>query len=144
MNALRAFITTLIIVVVLGIVFLLYSSGLLKKKAADVAGEVKQQVTHAAAEKLDPVIEDAIAAGLQEAGVPIGQVGTIMEHVSDEDKEAVTEIVVNHMDAVKDVSDFVQSGDTEALQDYLEDHLSDSEKETLQDLIDKYGSYVNQ
>ena len=120
----------MISIIVLGIAILLfinYALPLLKKEA-----------THVAAKKTVDIITDnpeKIAGDNQ-------QIKKVIESMTDEDKEKVTEIIENHMDAetTTEIIQYVKEGDREALMEYAQENLT---AEEITDLIEMYGKYSN-
>ena len=114
--------------VVLGVVILLfinYALPLLKKEAAHVAAEKTVDIITKNPEK--------IAGDNQE-------VKKVLESMSDEDKEVVTEIIENHMDAetATEIMGYVNDGDKAALMEYATENLS---AEEIMELMEMYGKY---
>ncbi len=98
---------------------------------------VKKNLKKAAAEKtMDVIIDnsDKIAAENPE-------VAKILDKLSDEDKEKVTQIIENHMDAesVKEVMGYVSEGDKESLIKYAAENLTPEE---MLELANIYGKYA--
>ena len=60
--------------------------------------------------------------------------------MSDEDKEVVTGIIENHMDAktVTEIMGYVNDGDKAALMEYVNENLSTDE---VMELMEMYGKY---
>ena len=99
---------------------------------------LKDSVKHAAAEKtVDMITENA-----DKIAGDNPQVAEVLENMSDEDKEVVTEIIENHMDAdsVAEVTGYVTDGDKEALMKYAVENLSPEE---IAQLAELYGKYSN-
>ena len=60
--------------------------------------------------------------------------------MSDEDKEVVTEIIENHIDAetATEIMEYVNNGDKAALMEYAGENLSADE---MMELMEMYGKY---
>lgn len=64
----------------------------------------------------------------------------IYDSMDDADKEAVTDIVTDHMSAenIKNVEQYVASGDTAGLKAYVKETLSSEETQVIEDMYEKY------
>ncbi|WP_029230966.1 hypothetical protein [Butyrivibrio sp. VCB2006] len=115
--------------VILGVVLLLFINYALPM--------LKQSVKKAAAEKTVDVITENAAKVAGENSL----VTKVLENMSEEDKEVVTEIVENHMDkeSVSEVMDYVNEGDKEGLMKYAAENLTPEEMAKLAELYMKYG-----
>lgn len=118
----------MISIIIVGIVILLFINfalPMLKKKVADVAAEKTVEII---SENIDKIAGENPEAS------------KIIESLSEEDKETVTKIISNHMDAgtVTEVMEYVKDGDKDALIDYAQENLSPSEMSDLLDIIGKY------
>ena len=115
--------------VILGVVVLLFINYALPM--------LKGSVKKAAAEKtVDILTENAVKVAGEDS-----QVAQILENMSEEDKEVVTEIVENHMDAesVTEVMGYVSEGDKDGLMRYAAENLTPEEIAKLAELYGKYG-----
>ena len=118
--------------VILGVVLLLFINFALPL--------LKKEVSHMAAEKTVDIITqnaDKIAGDNQE-------VKKVIESMSDEDKEVVTEIIENHMDAktATEVMGYVNDGDKEALMKYAAENLTAEETLELINIAGKYADFT--
>ncbi|MBQ6414965.1 MAG: hypothetical protein IJI01_07815 [Butyrivibrio sp.] len=116
--------------VILGVVVLLFINYALPM--------LKSSFKKAAAEKTVEVLtENAVKVAGEDS-----QVTQILENLSEEDKEVVTEIVENHMDAesVSEVMGYVSDGDKDGLMKYAAENLSPEELAQLAELYGKYGN----
>ena len=116
--------------VILGVVVLLFINYALPM--------LKTSFKKSAAEKTVEVLtENAVKVAGEDS-----QVTQILENLSDEDKEVVTEIVENHMDAesVTEVMGYVSDGDKDGLMKYAAENLSPEELAQLAELYGKYGN----
>ena len=119
----------MITIIVLGIVFLLfynYGYPMLKKT-----------IKRAAAQKT----MDVITENVEKIAGNNPQVAEVLESLTEEDKEAVAEIIENHLDAesVGEVMGYVSEGDEEALIKYASENLT---QEEISDLLELYGKYA--
>ncbi len=119
----------MISLIILGVVILLFvkfALPMLKSSAKKVAAE----------KTVDVLIENAdkISGGNE-------QVTQVLESMTEEDKEIVSEIIENHMDAesVSEVMEYVNDGDKEGLMKYATENLTPEEIEKLAELYGKYG-----
>ena len=115
--------------VILGVVVLLFINYALPM--------LKSSVKKAAAEKTVEVLTENAAKVAGEDS----KVTQVLENMSEEDKEVVTEIVENHMDAesVTEVMGYVNDGDKDGLMRYAAENLSPEELAQLAELYGKYG-----
>lgn len=99
---------------------------------------LKSSVKHAAAEKTVDMITD----NADKIAGENSEVAQVLENMSDEDKEVVTQIVENHMDPeeVAEVTGYINDGDKDALMKYAVENLSPEE---LAQLAELYGKYSN-
>lgn len=116
----RNFLIVLLILVCLGIAFKFLVYDKLMDKATD---EVTESV-------------------LTSNGATSEEVQNVLDSMSAKDKATVQKIIKNHASAsaIKEVSSDLSSNDTAALKEYAEKNLTDSEKEQLYALYDKYNS----
>ena len=117
---------SLVILGVVALLFINYALPMLK-------GSVKK----AAAEKtVDILTENAVKVAGEDS-----EVAQILENMSEEDKEVVTEIVENHMDAesVTEVMGYVSEGDKDGLMRYAAENLTPEEIAKLAEMYGKYG-----
>ena len=65
----------------------------------------------------------------------------MLESISEEDKEKVSEILAEHMDAetVSEVAGYVNNNDQQGLLEYATENLSPEEMEQFKDLYEKYS-----
>ena len=119
----------MITIIILGIVFLLFYNFVLPK--------VKKGVSHFAAEKTVEVITQ----NAEKVAESNPEVAKILESMTEEDKDTVTEIIENHMDAgtAAEIAGYVQDGNKEALMDYATENLSPEEMAELMKLYLKYA-----
>lgn len=99
----------------------------IKEKAASVIGN---QVVEKAAESL---------------GIPSDQAQQILNSMSDEDRQTVTNIVSNHMDAqtVSQAQQYVKDRDLSGAKQFAENELSQSEQDELKEIARKYADQIN-
>lgn len=135
----RRFILTFILVLLLVLIFgaiLLWQAGPLKHRAAEaVTGVVLDSAADTAAQQIGQAAGGAVSSDAAKQ-----QIQQALDAMSDEDREALTGIIENHMDGseITDITRYIMSGDTESAAEYAEEHLSPEETQELQDLLNKY------
>lgn len=99
----------------------------IKEKAASVIGN---QVVEKAAESL---------------GIPSEQAQQILNSMSDEDRQTVTDIVSNHMDAqtISEAQQYVKDRDLSGAKQFAESELSQTEQDELKEIARKYADQIN-
>ncbi len=124
-----AFGRLMISIIILGIVILIFINYGLPL--------LKQEVSHVAAKKTVDVITEHADKIAQDNP----EVAQVLESLSEEDKETVTEIISEHMDTetVTEVMEYVEEGNKEALVEYATENLSPEE---IEELIKIYGKYA--
>lgn len=117
----------MISIIAVGIVILLlinYAFPYIKSKTKQVAAD----------KAVDVIIDNAdkVSGGNE-------QVQEILENLSDEDKEKVSEILENHMDqeTISEVMEYVKEGDQESLLKYAAENLTLEEMTELMEIYDK-------
>lgn len=70
----------------------------------------------------------------------------IYNSMDDADKQVVTDIITDHMtpENIKNVEQYVTSGDTAGLEQYAKDNLSTEETQTIQNMYEKYKDQLNE
>lgn len=98
-----------------------------KKIVNEVVDEVAEQI----------VIEQAVKQGISEE-----EAKEAIEAIDESDKEIVTDIIAEHLDAdaVGQGIQYASDGDSEALEQMLQSELSPEEREQLMDIYYKYIS----
>ncbi len=124
-----AFGKVMISIIIIGIVILLFINFVLPV--------VKKKVANVAAQKTVEILSDNI----EKISGENPEVAKMIESLSEEDKETVTRIISDHMDAgtVTEVMEYVKDGDKDALIDYAQENLSPSE---VSELLNIYGKYA--
>ena len=119
--------------VILGVVLLLFINYALPL--------LKKEITHIAAEKT----VDMITSNPEKIVGDNKEVKKVLESMSDEDKEVVTEIIENHMDAetATEIMGYVNNGDKAALMEYAGENLSADEMMELMEMYGKYSDTLN-
>ncbi len=119
----------MISIIIIGIVFLIFINY--------VYPVVKKKVSEVAAQKTVEIITDNV----DKIAGDNPEVSQFIESISEEDKEKVTQIISEHMDAetVTEVMGYVKDGDKNALIDYAQENLSPSE---IAELMQIYGKYA--
>ncbi|SFC34876.1 hypothetical protein [Butyrivibrio sp. YAB3001] len=117
---------TLIIAGVVILMFINYALPVIKNSAKKVAAEKTV---------------DMITKNAEKIAVENPQVAEVLESLTEEDKQVVSEIIENHMDSetVGEVMGYVTNGDKESLVKYAADNLTAEEISELMKLYGKYG-----
>ena len=135
MKAAKAFGITLFVVLLIGVIFLISKDSIMK----DVKTTEEQTTTKTST--ANPITKAIVSEALDTyAENSDGKAKEIYESMSEEDKDAVTEIIANNvsLDSVSEVQSYVNSGDASGLMDYAEENLSEEELEELKDIMSKY------
>ncbi|MBR4668873.1 MAG: hypothetical protein IKO76_08970 [Butyrivibrio sp.] len=119
----------MITIIILGVITLLFINVILPR--------MKNKIKEVTAEKT----VDIITQNAEKIAGENPEVAQFLESISEEDKETVTEIISEHMDAetVTEVMEYVKDGNKEELIKYAQDNLSESE---ISDLMEIYGKYA--
>lgn len=135
MKAVKAFLITFTVVLLIGLVFLIGKDSIMK----DV--QTTQDETTSETKAANPITKAIVSEAIDTyAEQSTGKTKEIYESMSEEDKDAVTEIIANNvsLDSVSEVKSYVSSGDTDGLMEYAQDNLSEEELEELKDIMSKY------
>ncbi len=138
MKAAKAFGITLLVVLAIGVIFIL-GTGKLGKNTEETASATEASTTHkkSANPVTKAVVSEVIDTYVEQSD---GQVKEIYEQMSEDDKDAVTEIIASNVtiDSVSEVQSYISSGDKDGLMEYAKDNLSEEEIEELADIMSKY------
>ena len=120
------FIFTLMVVCLVLMMFIKVALPKLVKKAKKAAADKAVEIMYDNVEKIagkNPKVKEAL------------------ESMSEEDKEKVSEIVAEHMDAetMTDVMEYVNKNDQAGLVEYAAKNFSPEEMNEFKDLYEKYG-----
>ncbi len=125
-GALIRFILTLAVLSIVVFIFICYAFPIIKNSAKKAAAE----------KTVDVITEniDAIAGDNE-------QIKEVVDKMSEEDKETVTEIVTEHMDTetMTEVMDYVNKKDKDGLVRYATENLSEEEISELLEIYSKYS-----
>ncbi|WP_026495622.1 hypothetical protein [Butyrivibrio sp. WCD3002] len=154
MKVVKAFVATLAVVLAIGGIYL-YRADIARKASELISGE--ESIEAEEAEKANPlaelgndikkkavkeiteaVVEQAIK---QYGGDSAEDVQKIMDNVSEEDKDKVTEILIDNMslDAISDVQSYVDDKNVEGLMEYAQDKLTAEDYSELTGIFEKYS-----
>ena len=139
MKAAKAFGITLFVVLLIGVIFLVGRKSIMKDVEA-----TQEQATTATTTKTstaNPITKAIVSEALDTyAEKSTGKTKEIYESMSEEDKDAVTEIIANNVsiDSVSEVQSYVNSGDANGLMEYAKDNLSEEEVKELTEIMSKY------
>ena len=135
MKAAKAFGITLITVLLIGIIFFIAKDSIMK----DVTNSESQ--TTSETKSANPITKAIVSEAIDSyAEKSDSKTKEIYDSMSEEDKDAVAEIIANNVtiESVSEVQDYVNSGDASGLMDYAEENLSEEELKELQDIMSKY------
>ena len=145
MKPIKTFITTLVIVLILGIGFLFVRSRLMDPSSKEVETESEAQNTQAEnntsnpiLDAISPMIEGVVIEQMENYGISEEQAKEFIGSIEEEDKQAITGIASNHITNITQVAGYLANQDTEGLSDYLDENLTEEEKEKIENIISKY------
>jgi hypothetical protein len=123
-GALVRLIFTLIVLCVAAMIFIRLLAPTVKHEAKKIAAEKTVDVI---TEKIDTIAADN------------PEVKEIVNNLSEEDKQVVTDIITEHMDTetMSEVMEYVGNKDKEGLMKYAKENLSEEELEQLIDIFGK-------
>ena len=136
MKAAKAFGITLFVVLLIGVIFLVGRNSIMKDVKA-----TQEQATTTKTSTANPITKAIVSEALDNyAENSTGKTKEIYESMSEEDKDAVTEIIANNVsiDSVSEVQSYVNSGDANGLMEYAKDNLSEEEVKELTEIMSKY------
>ena len=136
MKAAKAFGITLFVVLLIGVIFLVGRNSIMKDVKA-----TQEQATTTKTSTANPITKAIVSEALDTyAEKSTGKTKEIYESMSEEDKDAVTEIIANNVtiESVSEVQSYVNSGDANGLMEYAKDNLSEEEVKELTEIMSKY------
>ncbi|WP_024867215.1 hypothetical protein [Butyrivibrio sp. FCS014] len=140
MKALKSFMITLIIVLVIGCIFIVARGSIMKSISKDVESAASRE--ESSSSKANPVTKAIVSKTLDTyiENTSNDKVKEIAESMTEEDKDTVTEIIANNVNVedIPEVQSYISSGDTQGMLEYAQDNLSDEEVEQLKDIMSKY------
>ena len=135
MKAAKAFGITLFVVLLIGVIFLISKDSIMK----DV--KTTEEQTNTKTGTANPITKAIVSEALDTyAKKSTGKTKEIYESMSEEDKDAVTEIIANNVtiESVSEVQSYVNSGDANGLMEYAKENLSEEEVKELTEIMSKY------
>ncbi len=116
----------IILIVLIAAIALLAGYSRLKKAAVKTAAEV--------------IVRNQLA----DYGITDSQIDAVLNQIDEADQETITSIVSEHVNAssIQTVQNYVSSKDLKGLAEYAESELSDSEKQELISLAEKYRNQI--
>ena len=157
MKQLIAFLSTFIIIMMVGIIFLLGSGkSSLKNKVINAVGSFVSEAGLSDKEgsvfdsklskdskesKANPitkaVVEKAMDAYIETAD---SDTKAIFNSMSEEDKDIVTDIIAENvsLDSISEVQSYVAKGDKDAVAKYAQENLSEEDQKILIEIMSKY------
>ena len=139
MKALKSFMITLAIVLIIGCIFIVARASIIKDVKSDVAATNTTSST-----KANPVTKAIVSQALDSYidSSSNEKVKEIANSMSEEDKDTVTEIIANNVtiDSIPEVQSYISNGDTQGMMEYAKENLSDEEVDQLKEIMSKYVS----
>ena len=92
----------------------------------------------------DQVIETIVTDQARKMGASDAEVQQVLNQITEDDKQVVEEIVLNHFDSdtIDKGTEYVLSGDVEGLKQYASQTLSPEETQELMNLYEKYKDSI--
>lgn len=127
-TGLKIFLVLVLVLAAGGLIFRNQIKDTVKQKAA---GVVMEQVVQQAGDLNLP------------GDIPVAE---IYEKLDEEDKEALNEIIADHVteETIQDVKEYVEDGDMQGLEQYVEETLTGEDNAKLQELYEKYKDQLPQ
>ncbi len=161
MKVVKIFVATLVLVLGIGGIFLYRKdivnkvesfSGVEKESNEDntvadadskqdsISDQIKKKVVKEITEK---VVEEAVKSYGGDSAEKIQQV---MDSVSEEDKEKVTEILTDNLslDSIGDVKSYISNSDVDGLKEYAEEKLTEEQYSELTGIFEKYSDEIKE
>ena len=128
-TGLKIFLGLVVICIVGGIVFWPQIKGAASKKASEVV--------------VEKILDNKLSSDKPVYGKFTAK--DIYNKMDAADKQKVTDIITNHMTPqnVKNVEQYVASGDKAGLEKYAKDNLSTEETQTIQNMYEKYKNQLS-
>ena len=136
MKAFKSFLITLAIILVIGIIFIFSRKSIMADVESTAAATEQNKSSHPIKKA---AVEKAMDAYIDNSD---GTAKEIVESMSEEDKDTVTEIIANNVSlgTIPDVTNYISNGDADALLDYAQENFSDEEIAELTEIMKKYVS----
>ena len=140
MKAVKTFAITLAIIIALGGAFLVGKS-LMNNEASTSVASTKVSTTAKTKKKANPIkkaiVSEALETYVNKQG---GTTKEIMDSMSEEDKDTVTEIIAQNFttSTISDLDRYMSDNDTEGLMKYAQDNLTEEELAELEEIMKKY------
>lgn len=127
-TGLKIFLVLVLVLAAGGLIFRNQIKDTVKQKAA---GVVMEQVVQQAGDLNLP------------GDIPVAE---IYEKLDEEDKETLNEIIADHVteETIQDVKEYVEDGDMQGLEQYVEENLTGEDNAKLQELYEKYKDQLPQ
>ncbi|MCR5155951.1 MAG: hypothetical protein K6C96_04660 [Butyrivibrio sp.] len=140
MKALKSFMITLIIVLVIGCIFIVARGSIMKSISKDADSATTGET--AKTSKANPVTKAIVSKTLDTyiENTDNEKVKEIAESMTDEDMDTVTEIIANNVNVedIPEVQSYISNGDTQGMLDYANENLSEEEAQQLKEIMSKY------
>lgn len=140
MKALKSFLITLAIIIIIGGIFLFAQKSI--SKDVETTVETTQAQKESKKSTANPVkkaiVNEAMNQYIEKSD---GKAKEIMESMSEEDKDTVSEIIANNVELedIPEIQSYISGGDSAGLMEYAKDNLSDEEQAELAEIMIKYA-----
>lgn len=137
MKAFKSFIITLAIILAIGAIFIISRNTIKKDVESSVAATEQTTKKSTASPLKKAIVSEAIDSYAESKG---GTVKEVVESMSPEDKDTVTEIIAENvtLDSMTEVQSYISNGDSEGLMEYAKDNLTEEEQKELMEIMAKY------
>ncbi len=139
MKAFKSFIITLVIIIAIGGIFLFARNSIKKDVATTVESTESKQSKKSTANPIKKaIVNEAIDQYVEKSD---GKAKEILDSMSEEDKDTVTEIIANNVDLedIPEIKSYISNRDTAGLMQYAQENLSAEEQAELAELMVKYA-----
>jgi hypothetical protein len=148
MKIIRTFVLTLVVVLGVG-AFYLYgkdllkgSDGIIEKSTNEIKEKISEGTDDVKKKAMQGIAETVVNEAIKQyAGDSAEDVQKVMDSVTAEDKEKVTEILTDNLslEAIDDVKSYVSNNDVDGLMEYAQETLTAEEYNELTDIFQKYS-----
>ncbi len=139
MKAAKSFAITLAVILAIGGIFLVGKNSIKKDVETTVEATETAKVTKKSTANpiKKAIVSEALDTYVEQKG---GVVKEVVDSMSEEDKDTVTEIIADNVsiDSISDVQSYISSGDSAGLMKYAQENLSEEEQAELLEIMAKY------
>ena len=152
----KSFVVTLVVLLAIGAIYLYSKDSLFKSENADnteeaaaentddsKSGGITCAIEDAKKEVIKSVAKTVVYKAVEQyAGESSSEVKEMLDSVSEEDKDKVTDIIVDNMsiEDMSDVQEYISNKDVDGLKDYAKDKLTEEDYSELTDILEKYSN----